>query len=88
MVLEKERKQKVITGFMRHEGDTGSPEVQVALLTERITQLVDHLKKNKKDNHSRRGLIMLVGQRKSLLNYLQKEDIHRYENLAVKLKLK
>ncbi len=71
--------------FEQHPGDTGSPEVQVALLTERINQLVDHLKRNKKDNHSRRGLLMLVGQRKKLLNYLQRKDVKRFENLVASL---
>jgi len=88
MVLKKEKKTEIIEKFKRHSGDTGSPEVQVALLTERINQLVEHLKKNKKDQHSRRGLLMLVGQRKRLLNYLQRTDIKRYEELASILGLK
>ena len=74
--------------YKQREGDTGSPEVQIALLTERINQLVEHLKKNKKDNHSRRGLLILVGQRKKLLNYLQRKDTGRYENLVASLKLR
>ena len=74
--------------YKQREGDTGSPEVQVALLTERINQLVEHLKKNKKDNHSRRGLLMLVGQRKKLLNYLERKDMGRYKNLMASLKLR
>lgn len=88
MMLKKEVKERFISDFRRHEGDTGSPEVQVSLLTQRINQLVEHLKKNKKDNHSRRGLIMLVSQRKRLLNYLQSEDVRRFESLVTKLKLK
>ncbi|MDD5382445.1 MAG: 30S ribosomal protein S15 [Candidatus Margulisbacteria bacterium] len=85
MVLNQEKKQTIIGKFKQHKGDTGSPEVQIALLTERITQLVEHLKKNKKDNHSRRGLLMMVGQRKKLLMYLQREDIRRYESLTAGL---
>jgi small subunit ribosomal protein S15 len=88
MVLKKEKKTEIIEKFKRHPGDTGSPEVQIALLTERINQLVEHLKKNKKDQHSRRGLLMLVGQRKRLLNYLQRTDVKRYEELAASLGLK
>lgn len=83
-----EKKTAVIEENRRHEGDTGSPEVQVALLTERIGQLVDHLKKHKKDHSSRRGLLMLVGQRKRLMNYLERTDIKRFETLCVHLKLK
>ena len=74
--------------YKQRDGDTGSPEVQVALLTERINQLVEHLKKNKKDNHSRRGLLILVGQRKKLLNYLERKDMGRYKNLMASLKLR
>jgi small subunit ribosomal protein S15 len=88
MVLKKEKKIEIIEKFKRHPSDTGSPEVQIALLTERINQLVEHLKKNKKDHHSRRGLLMLVGQRKRLLNYLQRLDIKRYEELTSSLGLK
>jgi small subunit ribosomal protein S15 len=88
MVLKKEKKESVMQKFKQHEEDTGSPEVQVALLTERIGQLVEHLKRNKKDNHSRRGLLMLVGQRKRLLNYLQRNDARRYEKLISSLGLK
>ncbi|HAG42555.1 MAG TPA: 30S ribosomal protein S15, partial [Clostridium sp.] len=69
----------------RTEGDTGSPEVQVALLTERIKELTEHLKVHKKDHHSRRGLLMMVGQRKGLLNYLKKQDIERYRALIAEL---
>lgn len=88
MTLKKPEKETIIKKFKVHEGDTGSPEVQVALLTERINQLVEHLKKNKKDNHSRRGLLMLVGQRKKLLNYLQSKDNRRFETLQASLGLR
>jgi len=88
MIVKKETKERLMSDYKRHEGDTGSPEVQVALLTQRINLLVEHLKKNKKDNHSRRGLIMLVSQRRRLLNYLQGEDVRRFESLVTKLKLK
>lgn len=88
MVLKKEKKEKIIKKFEQHRKDTGSPEVQVALLSERINQLVEHLKKNKKDNHSRRGLLIMVGQRKKLLNYLQRKDSGRYENLVASLGLR
>ncbi|MDD6308631.1 MAG: 30S ribosomal protein S15 [Clostridia bacterium] len=71
-----------------HEGDTGSPEVQIALLTERINHLNEHLKVHKKDHHSRRGLLMMVGQRRGLLNYLMKKDITRYRELIAKLGLR
>ena len=74
--------------YAQGKRDTGSPEVQVALLTERINQLVEHLKKNKKDNHSRRGLLMLVSQRKKLLNYLQSKDTGRHKNLVARLGLR
>lgn len=74
--------------YAQGKADTGSPEVQVALLTERINSLVEHLKKNKKDNHSRRGLLMLVGQRKKLLNYLEGKDVKRYEGLVASLRLR
>ena len=86
--MKKENKEKIMKKYEQHPGDTGSPEVQVALLTERINQLVDHLKRNKKDNHSRRGLLILVGQRKKMLNYLQHKDMGRYENLVASLKLR
>ena len=87
-MVKKEIKQSIITKFERHKKDTGSPEVQVALLTERITSLVEHLKKNTKDNHSRRGLLMLVSQRRKLLNYLQSEDSTRFKVLASSLGLR
>ncbi|MBE5936662.1 MAG: 30S ribosomal protein S15 [Lachnospiraceae bacterium] len=81
----KERKAEIIKEYGRSEGDTGSPEVQVALLTERIRDLTEHLKINKKDHHSRRGLLMMVGQRRNLLEYLKKKDIERYRVLIEKL---
>jgi small subunit ribosomal protein S15 len=83
----KEKKTETIAEFRTHETDTGSTEVQVALLTRRIEHLVGHLKKNVKDNHSRRGLLLLVGQRKRLLNYLKREDAKRFDVLTGSLKL-
>lgn len=88
MVLDKVKKEAVINQYQQHEGDTGSPEVQVALLTNRINQLVEHLKTNKKDNHSRRGLLILVGQRKKLMCYLEGMDSDRYKKLVVGLGLR
>ncbi len=84
----KEQKTSVIEQNRIHETDTGSPEVQVAILTERINQLTEHLKVHKKDKHSQRGLIKMVGSRRSLLNYLQKKDIERYRALIAKLGLR
>ena len=81
-------KNEIIAKFATHEGDTGSPEVQVALLTERINHLNEHLKVHKKDHHSRRGLLMMVGQRRGLLNYLMEKDIERYRELIAKLGLR
>ena len=83
--MTKERKLELIKEFGRSDGDTGSPEVQIALLTERITHLTDHLKSHQKDHHSRRGLLMLVGQRRGLLNYLKSKDIEGYRALIEKL---
>ncbi|GAA0114320.1 MULTISPECIES: 30S ribosomal protein S15 [Clostridium] len=83
--MDKARKQEIIAKFARTEGDTGSPEVQVALLSARIKELTEHLKVHKKDHHSRRGLLMMVGQRKGLLNYLKKQDIERYRALIAEL---
>lgn len=83
--MDKIRKQEIIAKHARHEGDTGSPEVQIALLTERINSLTDHLRTHKKDHHSRRGLLMMVGQRKGLLSYLKKQDIERYRTIIAKL---
>ncbi len=84
-MLLKEKKTDIIVDNRIHETDTGSPEVQVAILTERINQLTGHLKEHKKDNHSRRGLLKMVGQRRSLLDYLAKKDIERYRALIAKL---
>ncbi len=83
--MTKERKLEIIKEYGRSEGDTGSPEVQIALLTERINHLTEHLKTHKKDHHSRRGLLMLVGQRRGLLNYLKSKDIDGYRALINKL---
>ena len=87
-MLQKEKKWEIIDRFKKHEGDTGSPEVQVAILTERINVLTDHLKIQKKDHHSRRGLLMMVGQRRRLLNYLMREDIERYRTVVRELGLR
>jgi len=84
----KEQKQAIIDAYKTHEGDTGSPEVQIAILTERINHLNEHLKINKKDHHSRRGLLKMVGQRRGLLNYLQKKNIERYRTIIEKLNLR
>lgn len=84
-MLLKEEKNSIINDHSRHEGDTGSPEVQIALLTKRINDLTDHLKIHKKDFHSRRGLLIMVGRRRSLLNYLTKKDINRYRSIIEKL---
>ena len=80
-----EQKDAIIKEYARHEGDTGSPEVQIALLTKRINDLTEHLKIHKKDHHSRRGLLIMVGKRRSLLNYLTKKDINRYRAIIEKL---
>ena len=82
------KKQEIIKEHGRHEGDTGSPEVQIALLTERIKYLTGHLKTHKKDNHSRRRLLMMVGRRRGLLNYLADQDIERYRAIIKKLGLR
>ncbi len=79
------RKEEIIAKFATHEGDTGSPEVQIALLSDRISYLTDHFKAHSKDHHSRRGLLKLVGQRRSLLKYLQNKDINRYRTLIAEL---
>jgi small subunit ribosomal protein S15 len=84
-VLGTERKQEIIEKFKRHEGDTGSPEVQIALLSERITYLTEHFKTHKKDHHSRRGLLKMVGQRRRLLDYLINQDIERYRTVIKEL---
>ncbi len=81
-------KTEIIAKYATHEGDTGSPEVQIALLTHRINHLNDHLKEHKKDHHSRRGLLKMVGQRRGLLNYLKEKDIERYRTLMAELGLR
>ncbi len=86
--MEKAKKEELISTYRRDEKDTGSPEVQIALLTERINHLTDHLKANPKDNHSRRGLLKMVGNRRNLLNYLAKKDIQRYRDIVAKLGLR
>jgi small subunit ribosomal protein S15 len=86
--MTKERKTEIINEFKRDEKDTGSPEVQVALLTERIKELTEHLKIHPKDNHSRRGMLKMVGKRRNLLNYLSKKDIQRYRDIVEKLGLR
>ena len=88
MSVTAERKQKIIKDNAQSKGDTGSPEVQVAILTERITNLTEHFKTHAKDNHSRRGLLMLVNKRRSLLDYLKREDNERYTKLIAKLGLR
>ncbi|MBO7364432.1 MAG: 30S ribosomal protein S15 [Lachnospiraceae bacterium] len=87
-MISKEKKAAIIAEYGLKEGDTGSPEVQVAILTARIQELTEHLKVNKKDNHSRRGLFMMVGQRRNLLEYLKNKDINRYRALIEKLGLR
>ena len=87
-MITKEKKQSIIAEYGRSEGDTGSPEVQVAILTARIQELTEHLKVNKKDHHSRRGLLKMVGQRRGMLAYLKKTDIERYRTLIAKLGLR
>ena len=84
-MLQKDQKSSIISDNRVHETDTGSPEVQIAILTERITQLTGHLKIHKKDNHSRRGLLQMVGKRRNLLDYLAKKDIERYRACIAKL---
>ncbi|WP_099204928.1 30S ribosomal protein S15 [Scatolibacter rhodanostii] len=83
--MTKTEKTEILKKYARHEGDTGSPEVQIAVLTKRINDLTEHLRENKKDHHSRRGLLKMVGTRRSLLNYLIKIDIERYRTLIVEL---
>ena len=87
-MLTKEKKQEIIETYKVHEGDTGSPEVQIAILTYRIETLTEHLKINKKDHHSRRGLNKMVGQRRGLLSYLKDNDIERYRAIIEKLGLR
>ena len=88
MSISPERKQELIREFARSEGDTGSPEVQVAILTERINNLTEHFKQHHKDNHSRRGLLKLVSQRRKLLDYLKRKDENRYQELIERLGLR
>lgn len=88
MALDKETKNTLIEEFKRHQGDTGSPEVQIALLTSRITQLTDHLRTNKHDESSRRGLLKLVGQRRRLLAYIRRNDFNRYMALTDRLSIR
>ncbi len=88
MALDTEQKQEIIDRYRLHDADTGSPEVQVAILSERISYLTDHFKVHAKDHHSRRGLIKLVGQRRRLLNYLKNKDIDRYRALIEQLGLR
>ncbi len=87
-MLLKDEKQQIIDTYKTHEGDTGSPEVQIAILTARINSLTEHLKSNDKDHHSRRGLLKMVGHRRNLLNYLAKTDIERYRTIVKKLNLR
>ena len=84
-MIKEEKKQSIIEQYARTEGDTGSPEVQVAILTARILELTEHLKANPKDHHSRRGLLKMVGQRRSLLSYLKQVDIERYRSIIARL---
>ncbi|MTI82846.1 MAG: 30S ribosomal protein S15 [Firmicutes bacterium] len=88
MALTLEKKQTLIDQFKAHENDTGSPEVQIAILTTRITELTEHLKIHKKDHHSRRGLLKMVGQRRALLNYLKNRNFERYRSIIQKLGLR
>ncbi len=88
MALSKEKKQEIIRGFQRHERDTGSPEVQIAVLTERINRLTEHLKRNKKDVHSRRGLIAMIHERRRHMEYLKSSDYRKYLEVVQKLGLK
>lgn len=87
-MLTQEQKNQIIEQFRVHEGDTGSPEVQIAILTSRISYLTEHLKEHKKDHHSRRGLLKMVGHRRRLLNYLYANDIERYRTIIAKLNLR
>lgn len=88
MTMTSEEKQRIIKKCRVHEGDTGSPEVQIALLTERINALTGHFEKHKKDHHSRRGLLKMVGRRRNLLNYLRKKDVERYRRIITDLGLR
>lgn len=88
MSITKEKKQEVISQFQKHDKDTGSPEIQIAILTSRINTLNEHFKKNPKDHHSRRGLLMMVGKRRRLLDYVAKKDIERYRKIVKDLNLR
>lgn len=88
MSLAKEAKEKIVTDFRTHDADTGSPQVQVALLSQRINELTEHFKTHKKDNHSRRGLLKMVSQRRSLLDYLKRTNIERYHEVVNRLGLR
>jgi small subunit ribosomal protein S15 len=88
LALAKETKEKIVTDFRTHEADTGSPQVQIALLSKRINELTDHFKTHKKDNHSRRGLLKMVSQRRSMLDYLKRTDIERYHEVVSRLGLR
>ena len=87
-MMQKDEKQGIIEQYRTHEGDTGSPEVQIAILTSRINTLTEHLRANNNDHHSRRGLLKMIGHRRNLLGYLQKKDIHRYRAIIEKLGLR
>lgn len=86
--MKREEKKDVITKYARQKGDTGSPEVQIAILTNRIESLKSHLEEHKKDNHSRRGILLMVAKRRKLLNYLKKKDVSRYDEIIKKLSLR
>lgn len=86
--MDKVKKQELMSTYARHEGDTGSPEVQIAILTERINHLTEHLKEHKNDHHSRRGLLTMVGKRRGLLDYLTKIDVERYRAIIEKLNIR
>jgi small subunit ribosomal protein S15 len=88
VTMDKERKAELIATYGLHEGDTGSPEVQIAILTERINHLTEHLKAHKNDHHSRRGLLMMVGQRRGMLDYLTRIDVERYRAIIAKLNIR
>ncbi len=87
-MIDQTKKAEIINEYMIHEGDTGSPEVQIAILTYRINDLNEHLKIHKKDHHSRRGLLKMVGQRRNMLNYLKNKDVERYRSLIARLGLR
>jgi small subunit ribosomal protein S15 len=88
VALAKEAKEKIVNGFRAHESDTGSPQVQIALLSQRINELTEHFKTHKKDNHSRRGLLKMVSQRRGLLEYLKRTDLERYHDVVNRLGLR